>query len=167
MITVEDGTGVANANSFVTAQELTKYATERGVTLKQTPEVLLIKAMDYIKHNSSRFIGHKVSATQPLPYPRAGVYLHGHAVANNVIPTELKTAQLELAVAADSTDLLSFHGAGGKQGAVIEERVEGAVDVKYANAGYYSRFTHSYVNSLLDPLFGSEVAFGNAFLIRA
>ena len=46
-ITVEDGSNVANANSFVTIAEARSYAVERGVTLSATDDdvaVQIIKA---------------------------------------------------------------------------------------------------------------------------
>lgn len=135
-ITVEDGTIVSGANSYVTVSELETYASERGVTLNASTEgdkeVLLIKAMDYIGAKyGDRFKGTKVSRTQPLHWPRAGVYIDGYLQPSNEIPRNLEYGQLAAAVEADSgTDLLPNPTAPIKR-----ERVEGAVEVEYFNPG--------------------------------
>jgi hypothetical protein len=98
-IIVEDGTIVAGANSYVTEAELTAYATARGVTLTAGTEQLLIESMDYIESQS--FIGTKKTADQPLQWPREGVYIDGYYVESDVIPNDLKTAQLATATAID------------------------------------------------------------------
>lgn len=135
-ITVEDGTGVSGANSYVSVSELETYATERGITLSAATEAakeqLLIKAMDYIDAKyGSRFKGARVNRTQALHWPRAGVYIDGWLNPSNNIPRELEYGQLAAAVEADSgTDLLPNPTAPIKR-----ERVEGAVEVEYFNPG--------------------------------
>ena len=55
-ITVEDGSGVAGANSYATVAQLMTYAASRGVELEikdHAAEVLLLKGMDYIRRNFS------------------------------------------------------------------------------------------------------------------
>lgn len=96
---IEDGTQVANANSYVTEAELTAYATARGITITDDTEELLIKAMDYIE--SLEFIGLKVSSTQPLSWPRAFVIIDTYYVNIDMIPQELKNGQIEVALAID------------------------------------------------------------------
>lgn len=97
---IEDGTGVANANTYATAAQLTDYATDRGVTLTASPEVLLIKAMDYTE--SLQYPGRKTSETQPLQWPRTGTRVDGYNVPDNMIPGALVTAQIVTAMAIDA-----------------------------------------------------------------
>ena len=56
-IVVETGSGSTTANSYVSEQELTTYASDRGVTLTGTASVLIIQAMDYLE--SKMFVGTK------------------------------------------------------------------------------------------------------------
>lgn len=99
-IVVEDGTVVSGANSYVTEAELTTYATNRGVTISGTNSELLYKAMDYLEGQS--FIGIKYSEAQPLQWPREQVWIDGYYIERTIIPTELKNAQMIIALAIDA-----------------------------------------------------------------
>lgn len=98
-IIVEDGTLVANANSYVTEAELTTFATDRGITITGTNAVLLIQSMDYIEQQD--FIGTQYTATQALQWPRSGAYIDGWLLAVTDIPIELKNAQMQTALSID------------------------------------------------------------------
>jgi hypothetical protein len=100
MIIVEDGTIVENANSYVTVAELNAYATARGLTIESDEEPLLIRAMDYLE--SLHFIGLKLTEAQPLQWPRWNVFIDGFFVSSETIPSLLKEAQMEVALAIDS-----------------------------------------------------------------
>lgn len=99
-IVVEDGTVVTGANSYVTTTELSTYATDRGVTISGTNAVLLIEAMDYIE--SLDFKGEKWTQDQPLVWPRVNVLIDGWYQDVDDIPTQLKEAQMEVALAIDA-----------------------------------------------------------------
>lgn len=101
-IVIEDGSGVAGANSYVTEAELLAYAVDRDVTLSGTPSVLLIKAMDYLEQQN--FKGEKNSNTQPLVWPRYGVWIDGFAIDSDTIPQLLKDAQIEAAISIDGSN---------------------------------------------------------------
>lgn len=102
-IIVEDGTGVAGANSYVTVAEFTAYLLERGIVLSGTltHEQLLIRGMDYIE--SLRFVGGRVDCAQPLSWPRYWVPIDEGCCyfQSNVIPNELKKAQMQTALSID------------------------------------------------------------------
>lgn len=101
-IIVEDGTGVAGANSYVTVAEFTAYAASRGFVLSGvlTAEQLLLRAMDYIE--SLNYLGELVDCDQLLMWPRVGViYNCCHVVPDNTIPELLKRAQMEIAISID------------------------------------------------------------------
>lgn len=79
-LVVEDGTGLSNASTYVSAAALRAYALARGVTLaaSDAPGDLLvdqmaIKAMDYIEANRAYFWGWRLTTTQRLSFPREGV----------------------------------------------------------------------------------------------
>lgn len=98
-ITVEDGSIVSGANSYVSEAELTAYATARGVTLSTDTEQLLIRAMDYIE--SLEFAGYKWTNTQPLQWPRSNVWVDGYLTDADEIPDELKNGLMQTAMAID------------------------------------------------------------------
>lgn len=101
-IIVEDGSIVANANSYVTEAELTTYATARGVTLTTDTEVLLIKAMDYIE--SLSYKGVKRERDQPLQWPRFNVCVDGYYLESTTIPEELKNGLMQTAIAIEENN---------------------------------------------------------------
>lgn len=100
-IIVEDGTG-ANpaANSYGDVEGFEAYAEARGVTLPATDaakEQLLTKAMDWLNAQESRFKGRRVSATQPLSFPRNYLYIYDYPFANDTVPPMVITALYQLA----------------------------------------------------------------------
>ena len=72
-IVVEDGTGLASSNSYVSEADFATYAADRGVTITGTSAVLLIQAMDSIEEEN--FKGNKYTDAQALQWPRDGVYI--------------------------------------------------------------------------------------------
>lgn len=99
-IIVETGEIVTGANSYVSVAELNTYASNRGITIAGTEEDLLIKAMDVIE--AYDYIGVKRERLQSLQWPRLQVLVDGYYIDSNVIPTQLKNAQCEAAIAIDA-----------------------------------------------------------------
>lgn len=97
---IENGTIVTGANSYVTALELTAYATARGITISDDEEQLLIRAMDYIE--SLVYQGVKSNSEQSLQWPRYNVVIDDYLVSSDAIPNELKKGQIEVALAIDN-----------------------------------------------------------------
>lgn len=94
---VEDGSGVINANSYVTTQSANTYFSERGVTAwlgtQLQKEQALIKATDYIEMRfAGKFCGTALTTTQTLSFPRSGL--------SNTMPPELTKACCEYALVA-------------------------------------------------------------------
>jgi hypothetical protein len=134
-LTVEDGSLPDAANSYVSVSDTRLFAAARGITLPGTDaavEVLLTKALDYIEALRAEFQGNKLSTTQSLQWPRVGCAVDGFPVAQNEIPAVLPKAQAQLACDVYALGTLMPTGDGR---VVIEERVEGAVDTKYADHG--------------------------------
>ncbi len=74
---VEDGTGIANANSYITEEMLEEYAEDRGVTLPSSGnvEAAMIRATSYIDSYRARFPGYRAhNRLQGLEWPRIGAY---------------------------------------------------------------------------------------------
>lgn len=118
-IIVEDGSIVANANSYTTEAELTTFATDRGITISGTNADLLINSMDYLETRD--FKGIKRTRDQALQWPRVDVVVDGYYVDADSIPQDLKNAQMQIALSID---------AGNSPMAVIEQKaVREKVDV--------------------------------------
>jgi hypothetical protein len=139
----EDGSGVENANSYASLDDLRTYAELRGVTLPADDDacgVLLIKAMDYLgKYDDGPrgpfWIGdRKSNPDQPLAWPRHNVWRDHALEPDDYMPRELEYATCALAVEAQTNDLQPTR-LPTDTGPIIEKRVEGAVTVQYANTG--------------------------------
>jgi hypothetical protein len=99
-IVVEDGTGLANSNSYASEAQLTTYAADRNVTVTGTAAVLLITAMDYIEQQP--FKGNKNTKEQALQWPRFSVWIDSYSIDSDEIPLLLLEAQMEAALAVDA-----------------------------------------------------------------
>ena len=134
---VEDGTQVANANTYVSDSDYTTYATARGATVgadATAREIELIKAMDYIESFRNDFQGRKTSSTQALQFPRIGVYIDGYSINSDSIPGELQRAQMEAAIINNSTDILPGAVTTTPTQNVQKEKV-GSIEKEYFDQG--------------------------------
>jgi hypothetical protein len=97
-ITTEDGTIVADANSYADTTDVIAFAAARGVTIaSEDAEGLIIRAMDYIETRS--YQGCQVSfGVQPLQWPRDNVYVDDNLLPDTTIPLRLKNAQCQLCI---------------------------------------------------------------------
>ena len=138
---VEDGTGLSNADSFVSVAYADTYFSTRGVSAWASltnKEALLIKATDYIEAvYSESWKGITLNDTQSLSFPRiiddATVY-----------PDRLLKAVCELALKANDGDLLV-----DVEQRTTEEKVD-VITVKYAE--YSDQKTqYSMVYGLISP----------------
>jgi hypothetical protein len=98
--TVEDGTGVAEANSYVELAFAEDYFTDRGnaawTGADSAKQAALIQATDYIEGRfGRRFIGEMASTTQGLSWPRTDTDFE-----ETEIPVKLQRATCEYAVRA-------------------------------------------------------------------
>lgn len=94
-ITVQTNDGLSTANSYVSVTDFDAYTMERGIAITGNTEQLLLSAMDVLE--SKQYKSEPLNDTQSTVFPRMGV----------AIPRAIKQAQLMLAVAADSQNLLS------------------------------------------------------------
>lgn len=154
-IIVEDGSGVANANSYVSVDDARTYAKNRGVELPADNDevaAMLIKSTDYLEAQACRYQGKPTSSTQSLQWPRTGVVLNCDEVPSNVIPKSLISAQIQLAMAINAG--FDLQPNVSPQDYVIKEKV-GPIETQYSdplNVGIMPTFTAA--NNLLAPLFG-------------
>lgn len=169
---VEDGTIVANADSYVTVAEADAYLAARGMDtawalLSNTvKESLLVRAVDYMQAAyRARWKGHRSWDTQSLDWPRQGVLMTdmpiGQQIQYNTIPRELKAGQIELALrqmADQATPLMRDLERG-----VVSEGV-GPLSVTY-DTNSPQQVRYAQVENLLAPLMhssGSMVRLGRS-----
>jgi len=149
---IEDGTQVVGSNSYASDTEYKSYAALRGQTVSATQperEANLIAAMDYLKATEGSTQGRRVSSTQSLPFPRVGVWLYGYSVTSTTIPSEIKTAQLEAALFAESEALLS-----NSTGDNVKRQKLDVMEVEYFGGGKKTNLQR--VNAYLAPLLMSS-----------
>lgn len=147
---IEDGSIVANANSFATDTELKAYADLRGLSLPATQperEALLLLAMDYLKSVECKMQGHRVAEEQALSFPRYGVMVNGFLSDSNQIPSELKIAQMEAAITANEQSLL----VNSINSNVQSEKVD-VLETSYFKGGKTERVNLGRVNAYLTAL---------------
>jgi hypothetical protein len=147
---IEDGTQIANSNTYVSDAEYVAYAAARGKTIgadATAREIELIKAMDYIEGHRARFKGDKVASTQSLQFPRSNVSIDNFYIDSNVIPDELKNAQMEAAIIVNATELLQQ----GEVKDVQKEKVD-VMERSYFNGGSWTTIRTDTVDVYLNVL---------------
>jgi hypothetical protein len=105
VLIVEDGTVVPNADSFLSLADARAMAANYGITLPEDDtqaEVDLRLGYSGLLIYEPTLSGQRVSAEQTGIYPRQNAYLNCFLVADDVIPNEVKLAQLYYAGAVTS-----------------------------------------------------------------
>ena len=145
---IEDGSIVANANSYVTTEEYMNWADARfggsrstGTTCVDDLEGFILRATDYFE--SQNLIGTKVSSAQPMQWPRQGAYIDGFYVSSSSIPNEVKASIFELAY----TEEQGNSELGTVERAVKKEKVA-SIEVEYSDNASSSVFNRSVPNAL-------------------
>ena len=148
---VEDGTGKATAESFISVTDASTYHTARGnaawaaLASDTVREQCLRKATDYMEQvYRSRWQGCRVGETQALSWPRYDVEVEGYAIDSDVVPTEIKNACAELALKASAAELNPDLTQG-----VAREKV-GQIEVEYDKAS--PQFTrYRAIDAIISP----------------
>jgi hypothetical protein len=182
-LVVEDGTGVAGAQSWVSVADSITYAKGVGNTAWQDAdnelrEQALRRAVRYLDAAyGSRYAGWRTYADQPMSWPRSGVvYDDGYELLPDVIPMELQCAQIEAAF-IEFTKPDSSVGGGASGGARLQKQVTvGPISVTYEDspAGAASKTVgaagipvYGAVDGYMQPLLDNQKTGGVAFLQRA
>jgi hypothetical protein len=155
-LTVEDGTIVAGAESYISVADASTYHTNRGnaawaaLASDTVREQCLRKATDYmIQAYTARWQGVRyVAETQALDWPREGVVVNGVEVDYDTVPTAVKNACAELALKA-ATETLN---ADLEQG-VLSEQV-GSISVSYDRTTPQSK-RYKAIDAMLAPYLNS------------
>lgn len=156
-LTVEDGTLVSSANTFVSLATADEYHQYRGhvstwsgdgttfYTAEQRSSAL-IRAADYLCRHY-HWKGERYDEYQALCWPRDGLYdLDGFAISTTIIPDDIKWAQCELALKALTNDLDADQDRGGR----IKSESIGEISVTYMD-GAPSGKTWTNVDRLVGP----------------
>lgn len=132
-LVIEDGTLVANANSFATRAEIIAYAAERGVTIPndETADQKAIAAMDFLW--AQPLLGSLVDDEQTTPFPRMGLVDGDEDVEawEYTIPPGVKRAQMQLALDAHNGVTLT---ASGPAEAAVKMKKAGPVEKEFFEA---------------------------------
>lgn len=127
---IETGEGLPNAESFASAADFATYATKFGLTIpsdEAAQEALLRNAA--LQMQTMTWKGCRAHSDQALSWPRKGAEVYGEILPSNYIPARIQYGQMALAaeIYQDQIDPPEQ-----RQGPVTKERVEGAVEVQYA-----------------------------------
>lgn len=104
-LVVEDGTGLATAQSYISVANAATYLAAKGdatwaAATDAARESALVRATAYLDAAyASRWPGFRYCETQALAWPRVYAYdVDGFGIASTTIPTALKNATCEAAV---------------------------------------------------------------------
>lgn len=127
---IEDGTGKPDAESYASADELAMYAVKFGTVIPEgvsAQEALLRRAA--LAMDGMTWKGRKNSSEQGLSWPRREVLLDHEIKPNNYLPARIQYGQMALAAEIHQDDIDPVEK---RKGAVLLDRVEGAVTRQYA-----------------------------------
>lgn len=130
-LVVEDGTGLSNAESFISVADANARHTAFGNTAwtgaDSVKEAALRKATAYMEQAyRSEWRGTKLLRDQALSWPRYGAVVDGWTVESTLVPTEVANACADLALRALADDLNE-----DLTRAVIREKV-GPLETEYS-----------------------------------
>ncbi|MDI6742656.1 MAG: hypothetical protein QMD11_07940 [Smithella sp.] len=164
---VEDGTGIATADSFCSVEYANIYHANRGnaawalLDEVNQKEPALRKATDYIGSvYRNRWQGSRVyPLIQALDWPRKGVVVDEVSVLSTIVPQKIKRACAELALRASAGDLQADLTQG-----VLQETV-GPISITYDKSSP-QQIRYAAVEALLAPFlkFGGGI---NVGLVRS
>lgn len=167
-LVVEDGTGLSNADAYISVSDVDTYWANRPTLSLSTAwsaattsnkESAIRIATQYLDANYA-WLGLPKTATQALGWPRTLVYDELGNELLSQVPTKVKYATAELAARALSQDLLADQQ---RSDFVSEEKV-GEISVKYESFAL-SRKRYNLVDNLLKSFALNSV--GTARLERA
>ena len=143
---IEDGTGKADSNSYVSVDEFKSYWTDRGTTFTEADSVIqtwLILGTQYLDNNYN-FHCNILVDTQALKFPRTPFYkCNGVYVPEGTIPAEVKKAVYLLANYSQGNDLDEIVSGG------ISSKSVGSVSVSYRSSSSEIKKIYTSVNKAL------------------
>lgn len=164
-IVTEDGTGRADAETFISVADASSYHSDRGnaawaaLASDALREQALRRATDYMEQvYSQKWKGARMTDTQALSWPRYDVCANGFDVDNDVVPVAVQRACAELALKAAAGELAPDVGRLAKR-----EKVD-VIEVEY-ESGALPYVRHRAVDNLLAPYL--EGGSGSVKVVRA
>lgn len=153
-LVVEDGTVVADADTYVTRAAFITFAAAIGVTIASdaATDVFLVKAFQYINNLEPRLKGTRTARANPNAYPRDGLIIEGFSWTSVEVPRQAILAQQYLALDLNA-GIDIYNRPQSASTAVKRVRVEGAVEKENAVSDSMKTIsitpTMALVNSLL------------------
>lgn len=158
-IVVEDGTGVEDANSYVSLDDCAAYCLARGLTFATSPSSLgeqaLIRATAAIDSSyRGRFPGYKANfRSQGLEWPRAVAYdAEGDLIPGDEVPVEIVNATCEAAVREFATP--GSMAPDLERGGSVKRLKAGSVEIEYG-ANAMARTTFTVIDGILSAILES------------
>lgn len=130
-LVIEDGSGVADAEAYISVADADAYFAARGNAAWAAldtagKEQALRRGADYLE-TAYAWRGQRATTTQALSWPRSCVVVDGVEVPSDAVPQAIQRANAELAVRASAGDLAADESAQVKQETV------GPITVVYAD----------------------------------
>lgn len=152
---VEDGTGLADADSYISLVDARTVADNYGYTLPDDDteaDRALRQGVGYVDLSESSLTGERLTTTQALAWPRSGAYkCLGNTridVMPNSVPSDIQRAQ----VVAASEYGAGNNPRGNQTGQTVTQETVGPITVKYADdGGSGSTYVVTEANDLLKP----------------
>jgi hypothetical protein len=148
--TVEDGTIVPGANSYLTVAEaddilaLDFRKTPEWNALTEADKELMLSAATLYLEDNYLWLGSRVAADQPLAWPRFGMKdKEFNCIAPGIIPRELKRATAQLAVWLRTND-----GNEAMDNEGIRRFRSDDLEIEWQD-GYYGRTAPEFLSRLL------------------
>jgi len=152
-LTVEDGTGLPDADSYVSVAEADAYNEDFAITAwagrsLASKEAALRRATRYIDASRFPYRGSRASATQARQWPRQGASeRNGPKIGNTTVPRAIKEAVLAISNHAAENDLEGVLERGG----MVKSESVGSISVTYAD-GAPAGSTFESVENLIGHL---------------
>lgn len=173
-LTVEDGTGLADADAFVSVADCDTYCTNKGLTdwtgAASSPadekEAAIRRATAYLS-DSFRWKGYKLNGrSQALAWPRTGVLdEEDNVVASDEVPVEIVNACCEIAALEIATPGYT------SPNVTLTERVKsekvGSIAVEYASMPINADSARPVVIRVNDMIAGLLSTTGSSLVGRA
>lgn len=130
-LTVENGTGLATAESYISVADADARATAFGNTAwtgtEAAKEAALRRATAYLEQQyRNRWKGTRLLRDQALSWPRYGAEVDGYDIDSTVVPREVANVCADLAAKALTTTL-----SADVERTAIREKV-GPIEVEYS-----------------------------------
>ena len=152
MIVVEDGSVVADANSYVSIADFKEFCNLRGFDIPTTDaeiEALLHRGMDWLE--ALEFKGRKKEQFHTVEFPRVDLYVDGFIFPSNKIPQQIVKAQCYCAYYSNTADLTPV-----SQGKETKKEKVDVIEVEYQEGSYSTALDIPHVYKLLNGFIKSS-----------